>query len=356
LPPARAAKDNPAVRVVRGLALAGLLLAPPPAPAAGADAGVARWRGTVADEEVLELRGERFGRLGREHRGDEAAVSAPLPECECAVYARTLEGRALVSVDRQPSAANGYTARVTVRTERPFPEDVELEVVWLREPPSARPRRSAERRWEERPVDRLRFRGVVDGADLLDLRGDQLTVRHLRHLPIQSMDYRVTAPLPSRPVRLELVRLEGRGEVVLAGEPSAENGYTATVLVDDTDERGSDLYEFELVWERPQEDWEPPRERLLWSGEVDGEADVVVRRDRVTVENRSGRAVAGERAEQTAPLPAREVAASLRKLEGRGSVTIVEQPGPRNDYTLRLRIDDEKGGSDFYRVEVTWPR
>ena len=33
-----------------------------------------------------------------------------------------------------------------------------------------------------------------------------------------------------------------------------------------------------------------------------------------------------------------------------------QQPEAQNGYKLRVRLDDPKGGEDYYRLELSWPR
>lgn len=390
------------------LAALPLLLAcllPPSAALAQAPAGgLLRWRGTVEREVVLEVRGDRITRVGRDAgdaRSDRVEASAPLPRETCLVYARGIRGRALVSVDEQPSRANGYTASVLVYNERGSPEDIELELVWLYEdslvidagsgygygaatPPPREPdpvptwsvrdgfgadsgggyrhggssggyRAGSERGGK---VDWLRFTGMVDGVDYIEIRGGDVSVRHVKHLPIQSMDYKLSAPLPERDLRLELIKVEGRGDIRLVGEPSAANNWTASVLLDDGDKRGASRYSFEVRWERPRDirlgGTGRPLATLSWSGWVDDDDVLVVRGQDIAIEHRSGRPVRGDKAVFSAPLPSRAVQVSVEKLEGRGRVAILEQPTAANDFQLKVHIDDPKGGDDFYRIELKW--
>jgi hypothetical protein len=93
----------------------------------------------------------------------------------------------------------------------------------------------------------FRWRGRVDGSDYIELRRDQVTVRHLQYQPITEADYNLRSPLPQRPVTVQLNKLQGRGKVVLSQQPSAANNYTVRVYIEDN-EGGSDFYEFELIW------------------------------------------------------------------------------------------------------------
>jgi hypothetical protein len=94
---------------------------------------------------------------------------------------------------------------------------------------------------------RLRWRGQVDGSDYIMLQGGQVTIRHLEFSPITGASFELPNPLPRAPVHVNLTRLRGRGRVEIVQQPTAENDYTVTVLIEDTP-AGSDFYEFELTW------------------------------------------------------------------------------------------------------------
>ena len=392
------------MRIRPALALVALvLLAAPPAAPENVRSGTIRWRGTIATEDVLEIRGRRVLRRGEEDRGDRVAVSGALPAADAVVYARPLRGRVLVSIDEQPDDDNDYTASVVVRNDRRGPQEVELEILWIAgrgrledTPERGEPDRDGRdfdlgdrgrgrERGREREtvpvprrpdpiergeredrdaarapegVDQLRWKGVVDGSDEIVLRGREVTVRHLSHLPVQSMDYQVTGPLPQQPAEVHLLKLRGRGEVRLIEGPRRENGWSAVVLVDDREDAGADGYEFVMRWPRPPDvrvaESGRPLETLVWSGWIDGTDGLVVRGGEVTIEHHSGRAVRGERATFSSPLPQREVTVNLRQLEGRGRAVIQEQPSARNNWTLRVLVEDPSGGDAFYRLELSW--
>jgi len=93
----------------------------------------------------------------------------------------------------------------------------------------------------------FRWRGRVDGTDYIELRGDRVNVRHVKSQPIMDSTFDLRVPLPRRPVNVQMTRIQGRGVLELYQQPSASNGYTAVVYIQD-DAGGSDVYEFELSW------------------------------------------------------------------------------------------------------------
>ena len=105
-----------------------------------------------------------------------------------------------------------------------------------REPPSLR-------------AGTVAWSGVVDGADDILLAGDEATIRHLSGNYPAEVRASFSAPLPRAAARVSLVATRSRGEIRIVQSPSAENGYTAIVRVDDTRKGGERRFEFTLRWE-----------------------------------------------------------------------------------------------------------
>jgi hypothetical protein len=219
----------------------------------------------------------------------------------------------------------------------------------------------------------FRWRGVVDGADEIQIRGERVRINHLRAQPFQNPDFRFTAPLPRRDVPLTIERIAGRGDVRVIEEPNAGNQYTATIRIDDSREPGSDYYEFAVSW--PSDDWEDDWENedgdptpewsddwnnsqregfFRWAGRVDKGADISIRGDSHNMQDQGGSGTQEMAARFSAPLPRADVTVSLHKLEGRGRVELVQTPSARNNYVARVRIIDDDSGADDYEFELRW--
>lgn len=56
----------------------------------------------------------------------------------------------------------------------------------------------------------------------------------------------------------------------------------------------------------------------------------------------------------TSPLPRRRVTVRANKLNGRGTVRILQQPSRNNDFTAVVEIKDPSGGASMYEIEVLW--
>ena len=96
--------------------------------------------------------------------------------------------------------------------------------------------------------------------------------------------------------------------------------------------------------------------RLDWEGSIDDRANLVIRGGgRVRVQTvsgqRNGNGVSDWNGRDD---DGRRRRARVEKREGRGNVRIIQQPNRNNNFTTIIRIEDLKGGSDRYRVRVTW--
>lgn len=212
----------------------------------------------------------------------------------------------------------------------------------------------------------LRWQGRVDGSDILRVRGRSVQVRHQTAQPIREMRAEFSAPLPARDVRVWLDVKQGRGRIELQQQPFAGNNYTAVILVDDERQPGSADYEFYLYWE-PANGYNPGgggglgessgfgSYDFVWEGRVDGADYLFVRDQSAWVRHLEALPVEDARYDFRTALPRRAQAVQLDVQRGRGRVTIEEQPSARNNYTLKILLDDtQRGGSDFYRLGLRW--
>lgn len=99
----------------------------------------------------------------------------------------------------------------------------------------------------DRVVGRIHWRGTVDEQVQLYIQGTGASPRAVRGGPVRNANFNFTAPLPRRPVNVELRKLKGRGSVEVIQQPSRDNDFTAVVEIRDP-QGGADEYEFELIW------------------------------------------------------------------------------------------------------------
>jgi hypothetical protein len=188
-----------------------------------------------------------------------------------------------------------------------------------------------------------------------------------------------TNVLPRRDgvVRVELI--EGRGLVRVIQQPTAENGYTTIVQVKDG-QRGAAPYRFATFFDpavrvgrgrgRGQNQrLEPVQGQsvggevdlavgtpvLRWRGNVDGDLRIVLRRNQVGYELRSGANPSAVSASViSGGLPLRDARLSLSPRQARGTVAIVQRPSAANGYTAIIQITDSPAGYGYYDFDVVW--
>ena len=94
--------------------------------------------------------------------------------------------------------------------------------------------------------------------------------------------------------------------------------------------------------------------RMTWRGRVDGYVELRIQGNRVTSRERDGAPTVNEQVNFSSPLPRADVGVSVNKRNGRGQVSVIDQPNQSNNYTAIIKIDDDKGGADDYEIEVEW--
>jgi hypothetical protein len=53
-------------------------------------------------------------------------------------------------------------------------------------------------------------------------------------------------------------------------------------------------------------------------------------------------------------LPKRPAEVFVKKIDGRGNVSVIQQPNRLNDYMAIIQVSDPKEGEDKYKLEITW--
>ena len=88
---------------------------------------------------------------------------------------------------------------------------------------------------------------------------------------------------------------------------------------------------------------------------VDGEVEVRLRGDHVSVRTVSGREPRDDGSECNEPLPARSVSDFLFEVrDRRDEIMLLSEPTPRTRYEAVVRIRDSDGGEGRYHFRMTW--
>jgi hypothetical protein len=209
------------------------------------------------------------------------------------------------------------------------------------------------------------WNGRVDGETRIMMRGDDVWTQDVRGRGNRRGGARVARALPSQAGQVRVQLLDGRGSADVIQQPSARNGYTAVIRVRD-DGRRADRYRVAAYWQpvgrwgdRDRVDdgrWDRGNDGMLrWSGAVDDEVEIRIQGRNVDTRTLSGNGARDVRANLDGrALPRRDLQVRVRERQGRGTVTVVQQPGQYNGYTAVIRVRDRQGGFGHYDFDVTW--
>jgi hypothetical protein len=313
------------------------------------------WQGQVDGTAILHLAGKRLAvqiKDGAPVERQKFHFSDALPQGGQVVRLQELEGRGYVHVIDQPSIENQYTLAVAIEDPQPGSSFYSIALYW--DASGNLFERGAEK------SDRVAWKGRVDEQATISFRQQSCVSSASEGAPVADEHFKFTRPLPNRDTDIRLEDPEGRGDIRLIEQPRQRNNYTASVSIRDP-QAGAGEYSFTLVWNRPssKEAAAPIPEAtgrgFVWSGTVDGRVRVTLKGGASFSETLEGAPVTDEHSDALRPLPARtDLLPTIRKLRGRGQVSIVESPSEKNNYRLVFEIDDPDPGSDYYEVELIY--
>ncbi|MDM7921398.1 MAG: hypothetical protein QUS14_03780 [Pyrinomonadaceae bacterium] len=94
--------------------------------------------------------------------------------------------------------------------------------------------------------------------------------------------------------------------------------------------------------------------RVFWRGTVDGTVQLTIVGLSLEEKTIAGKPQAAGGYSFTARMPGEAIAVSVAKTEGRGNVTVVQQPSAENGFTAIIEIVDSKGGTGDYMLNISW--
>ena len=198
--------------------------------------------------------------------------------------------------------------------------------------------------------------GRVDNVVQLILQGNNLRAQDMTSSGMTTTYQNVNGYLPKRPVTVNANKFGGRGTVRVIQQPNRTNGYTAIVEISDP-KGGSDNYRVDITWEAAgRRGGEEPYQsgRVNWRGRVDNTVNITISGSSVTSEATAGQPLTGEYFSINGYLASRPGSVTVRKIKGRGNVSVLQQPSWENDFTAVIQVSDSGGGSDDYQLEISW--
>jgi len=322
-----------------------------------------RWEGVVDGTSFVSIRGRHVEvrtSSGLPVQRQRYNFTDPLPSASVGLALDVFNGRGRVQLVQYPRPNNDFTAVIRIDDNSGGRDVYGFELQWY------------DRTWGDeyggwsgnnpRNTDGVVWRGRVDGESIIRFRGNRSWVQTVSGWGVSNVRYNFSAALPEHPLSLNLVKAQGRGEVLIIEQPTRTNDFTAVVLVRDN-RGGADDYAFSLAWEKigfhdtDHGHGRPGGSRSLgvrWYGRVDGSDIIFIRGTRLWIDHQSGQPIYDGYYQFFQSLTDINRFVSVRKIEGRGSVRVIEQPGPGNNYTAAILIEDRDGGPDRYQIEVDW--
>ena len=243
--------------------------------------------------------------------------------------------------------------------------------------------------------------GRVDRERQIVMRGSQISTNNIGQTEPGRVRVRTMSMLPRENGQVVVQLLNGRGRVDVIQQPSPQNGFTTVVRVQDP-QSGSDDYRIAAYWQgysggvyggrRDRDDRDrDDRDRgynngvvypnggnagvypnagnngvyqnrgygapsmLHWSGNVDDEIEIRIQNGRMSTRTIRGQDPTSIRANYgDMGMPSGNARVAVVQHQGRGSVTVTQQPGAWNGYTTVLRVRDPQGGYGFYDFDLIW--
>ncbi len=200
----------------------------------------------------------------------------------------------------------------------------------------------------------ISWSGRVDDRVNIVIKGSETTTQIIAGNSGMPSSQTMNGVLPRRPATISVNKNDGRGEAIVLQQPSKENNYTAIVQVIDT-KRGADNYRLDISWLSTAPVEEPYQSgRATWRGRVDITGNIIISGSEIQAQNISGNGTFTQSQNVSGYLARRPGSVSVRKTDGRGSVSIIQQPSAENDFVAIVQITDTDKGADDYELEITW--
>jgi hypothetical protein len=198
------------------------------------------------------------------------------------------------------------------------------------------------------------WQGRVDNRANIVLTGGTISAQNINGNGVQTNYQNVNGVLPRRASTVNARMTDGRGSVSVIQQPNRSNNFTAIVQIHDP-KGGSGNYKLEISWAAAANVEEPYQSgNVLWRGRVDQTANIVIYGSDVQSQDASGSGLSSVNFNINGYLARRPGSVNVRKRNGRGTVTVLQQPSVDNDFTAIVQVFDPNGGADNYEVEITW--
>jgi hypothetical protein len=327
------------------------------------------WQGDVDEAAILYIRGDRLeveNPRGERVQQQRYRFFHLPPDSRQQVRLEVVEGRGSVRIAEQPALENDYTIVIHIEDRQEGRGHYSIALYW--DAPADETQQGA-RQWRDRgwqgdgiaepggATAKLTWRGHVESEAVVECRAAACRSLVRQGMPVTHERAQFSKPLPQQEVLVSLAGDDANGNIRVLEQPLRVNGYAVRVKITDGCGARKECG-FTLTWREPgggAEQKQAPHRGVVWSGRVDGAIRVTVRGSSTLSEVTAGGPIGNERTIFDRALPQRSgFATTIRKLQGRGAVAIVESPSDQNGFSLVFEVRDPGPGVDDYMVEVDW--
>jgi hypothetical protein len=216
----------------------------------------------------------------------------------------------------------------------------------------------------------LTWEGEVNGPTRLVIQGERVEVSG--NSDVDRPNYRFFEPMPDRATNVTAQVVQGRGTVRVVEQPYRDNGFRTVVAVNPRG-RQREFMTVNVFWEgrgnrgagsvfgndgygrgsrNRRADYGAGSVR--WEGQVDQEAIIEIRGNRVVERTVRGRPAYRQNMEMTSPLPRVDTNVNIVDARGRGRIDVVQHPSASNGYVAAVRIVDQENGTGDYSFTLNW--
>ena len=197
--------------------------------------------------------------------------------------------------------------------------------------------------------------GRVDDRANIVIRGNSIYAENVSGNGVQTTYQNMGGSLPRRNSTITARMSNGRGNVSVIQQPNRSNNFTAIIQIADS-KGGSGDYKIDISWTGTGGNVEEPYSSgsVRWRGRVDQTVNISVAGTSVVADDISGTGLSGADFTINGYLANRPGSVNVRKVRGRGTVKVLEQPSWNNGFNAIIQIFDPNGGADNYEIEITW--
>jgi hypothetical protein len=174
--------------------------------------------------------------FGNGYKESGRKLNGVLPNLPAEITVKKSEGRGEVIVLQQPNKTNEYRAVVQIIDSKAGSDNYRLEIFW-----------NVNQTEESYQRGTVYWSGQVDQTAEIKIAGKEVQSIDVAGTGLSFVTANLEGSLSRRAGTVNVLKVRGRGIVMVVQQPDWENDFTAIVRITDT-EKGSSDYQLEINW------------------------------------------------------------------------------------------------------------